>query len=257
MKSFRVSSVVKDANGYNFLCVDGPVFFLSYNQVTGYIMPIEKECFSFQYPILKIEGDSSLSQVEFDGIVIFDRKKHTSLERFINNFPVNKNLREDINKLSEPYRCGLAYLYYNRTIGDNAYLQYLSFLYWLNRCALDLYTRYQVLSFTLNSKWGAEYIPKRDEYFDVLGVKGFDLLKEDEKELVLKFVEYVGMLNIKVSLVHNRLNQIRDKRFFSNETIVMNYGIEAGIEDVYMSQDFLQRNKLVSFSDFFTKYLYV
>ena len=93
MKSFRVSSVVKDANGYNFLCVDGPVFFLSYNQVTGYIMPIEKECFSFQYPILKIEGDSSLSQVEFDGIVIFDRKKHTSLERFINNFPVNKILR--------------------------------------------------------------------------------------------------------------------------------------------------------------------
>lgn len=189
-KVYRISEIIPRGNDFYFVSYDGGNFVLKLENPLVWLPKISKDI-PWRLPILRIvEDEKGTKEITLDDRVIFTDREVTksALEEFINSFPENNNLEEDINKLPLLWRIGLKMLLYMRytKLEDR---QYMSFLVWVNQQMVNYQKRYKI---TLKESVSINGDPiSENECLKILGVKSLDILKENEKEVIGILISYM------------------------------------------------------------------
>ena len=273
-EAWRITSIIRDSSGYNFFTHDRKtrVYFIPYNEAECWIPEIPSDAFYWQCPVLRVETTANgiYERTTLNGRVIHTHQvdKRTPLEKFIAYFPENPDMEAAINRLPILYRPGLKAL--NYLLRDDPEAQsYLSVLVWLNQLAAKIYARYNSLRIpgdnchtrvrnrierynlakegllSDKAEQSGEMMSAR-EHLDLLGVKEFTRLPDNDKEVITALVFYIMRVNEAVAADSGRIFSEYGNRNEGNKTedeIVRKCFIEKRLE-TYQSQDLLQKRKI-------------
>lgn len=273
-EAWRITSITRDSSGYNFFTRDRRtrVYLLPYNEAECWIPEIPSDAFYWQCPVLRVETTANgiYERTTLNGRVIHTHQvdKRTPLEKFIAYFPENPEMEAAINRLPILYRPGLKALNYLLRDDPEAH-SYLSALVWLNQLAAKIYARYNSLRIPRENcrvrvrnriernnlakegllsdkaEQSCEMMSAR-EHLDLLGVKEFEHLPDNDKEVITALVFYIMRVNEAVAADNGRIyseycNENEVKK--TEDEIVRKFFIEKRLE-TYQSQDLLQKRKI-------------
>ena len=273
-EAWRITSIIRDSSGYNFFTRDRKtrVYFIPYNEAECWIPEIPSDAFYWQCPVLRVETtvNGIYERTTLNGRVIHTHQvdKRTPLEKFIAYFPENPEMEAAINRLPILYRPGLKALNYLLRDDPEAH-SYLSVLVWLNQLAAKIYARYNSLwiprencrvrvrnriernnlakegLLSDKAEQSGEMMSAR-EHLDLLGVKEFEHLPDNDKEVITALVFYIMRVNEEVAADNGRIYSEYCNENEVNKTedeIVRKFFIEKRLE-TYQSQDLLQKRKI-------------
>ena len=273
-EAWRITSIIRDSSGYNFFTRDRRtrVYLLLYNEAECWIPEIPSDAFYWQCPVLRVETtvNGIYERTTLNGRVIHTHQadKRTPLEKFIAYFPENPEMEAAINRLPILYRPGLKALNYLLRDDPEA-RSYLSVLVWLNQLAAKIYARYNSLRIlgencrvrvrnriernnlakegllSDKAEQSGEMMSAR-EHLDLLGVKEFERLPDNDKEVVTALVFYIMRVNEAVAADSGRIYSRycnENKVYKTEEEMIRSCFIEKRLE-TYQSQDLLQKRKI-------------